>query len=509
MNKAIQAVLGVLTFVAGSTISLSAFAGEYLVKYRSPFGTMSFNSSRMQVMDQNSAGQLLKVNIPSAFKVQAMVDLISNPNVEYVVPNVRLKAFSTPFNPESLREQWAIKKVQAEAAWAKAGNRGSKQVVVAVIDTGVDSSHKDLAPNMVSGYDFAGGDSDPMDETSAQNPGHGTHCAGIIGAAGVVEGGIIGLAPDVSLMPIRFLDKNGGGDLNNGIKSIDFAIEKKVDIISASWGAAISRAQAKPLIEAVERAEKAGIVFVVAASNDGKNNDTFEVYPAKAGLSNTIAVAASNSGDGKPQWSNFGRSTVDVAAPGDAIMSTLPGNKYNNLSGTSMATPLVAGLVALIKANDPNLKPSEIRSLIQATGAKVAIQTACDCRIDALGAVETVKERKMFVHPYAATFKVGDKAQFTGIYGEAPFSFVSSATNVAEMSASGELTALADGETVITVKDARGVTATSHKIIVGKASGGGDDGDDGGGGSPGECPLGDPALCEILCQIMPDAPFCQ
>ena len=236
----------------------------------------------------------------------------------------------------------------------------------------------------------------------------------------MVDGGTVGISPDLSIMPIRFLDENGSGDLNNGIKAIDYAIEHKVQIISASWGAAISKEEAKPLIEAIERAEKAGVVFVVAASNDGKDNDSYEVYPAKAGTSNTIAVAASNSSDGKPYWSNYGKATVDLSSPGDGIMSTLPNDSYGNLSGTSMATPLVAGLVAFIKAQDPQLTPSQIRSLLQATGTKVQIETACDCRVDAYNAVDTVLAKKMFAHPQAATLAVGAKTQFTGVYGVAP-----------------------------------------------------------------------------------------
>ncbi|MFN7262655.1 MAG: protease, partial [Pseudobdellovibrionaceae bacterium] len=142
MNKMHQAVLGLAILL----MSAQSFAAEYLVKYRSPFGIMSF-SNKIQVMDQHAAGQLVKVRIPDGMKVQAMVDLFSNPNVEYVVPNVKLKAFTAPVDMNALKEQWAIKKVQAEAAWAKAGNKGSKQVVVAVIDTGVDYKHQSLAPN--------------------------------------------------------------------------------------------------------------------------------------------------------------------------------------------------------------------------------------------------------------------------------------------------------------------------------------------------------------------------
>lgn len=494
-----------------------AWAAEYLVKYRSHWGMSTFSAMKIQVLDQHDAGQLLKVNIPEAQKLKTLVDLVSNPNVEYVVPNAKVRAFSAPVDATALKEQYALARVQAERAWQRAGNRGSRQVKVAVIDTGVDYRHNNLAPNMIPGYDFAGNDADPMDETSFQNPGHGTHCAGVVGATGLVDDGIIGLSPEVSMMPLRFLDKNGSGDLNNAIKAIDYAIEKKMDIISASWGAAIPRSQAQPLIEAIERANQAGIIFVVAAANDGKNNDSYEVYPANAGLANTISVAASNSSDAKPSWSNYGRAKVDISAPGDAIMSTLPGNKFGNLSGTSMATPLVAGLVALLKAQDPTLTPGQMRSLIQSTGAKVGIQTACDCRIDAFEAVETVMSKKMFISPFAATVAKDAKLTFSAVYGTAPFTFASSNPAVASIDAQGVLTALTEGETTVTVTDSTGATSTSHKIYVGKPAGGGNPGDPGNPGwpgdpgnpgNPGDCPLGDPMICEIICQIQPDLPFC-
>jgi thermitase len=510
MKKAIALFL-VLGF------SLPTLAAEYLVKYRSSYALQTFSSNRlMQIQDLHEAGKLMKVRIAEPNKVEALTHLYSNPNVEYVVPNARMHLFSTPIDAQALKQQWAIGKVQAEKAWQLIG-KGSKKVVVAVIDTGTDHKHPALSPNMVAGYDFAGNDADPMDEVG-QNPGHGTHCAGIIGSTGLVDGGTIGIAPEVSMMPIRFLDKNGGGDLNNAIKSIDYAIQQKVDVISASWGAAIPRNQAIPLIEAVERAEKAGIIFVVAAANDGQNNDTYEVYPANAGTSNTLSVAASDANDKRPSWSNYGRAKVDLAAPGNEIISTLPNKAYGNLSGTSMATPLVAGLVALVKSQDPNLTPVQLKALLQSTGVSVAIQTACDCRVDAFQAVEVVKSKKMFLSPFAGTFNVGATQQFEGVYGKAPFEFTSSNSSVATIDDKGVMTAVSKGETTITVKDATGASATSHKIYVGASSGSnppdnGGGGDDGGGGFPGvpgdgSCPLGDDQLCQIMCQISPQLPWC-
>lgn len=506
-----RAFTRVLVMAAALVVNAnSAWAAEYLVKYRSPWALQTMDFNGLQVMDNHSAGQLMKVNIPKSEKVATLVRLLTNPNIEYVVPNGRLHTFSAPIDAQALRDQYAIKKVKAEEAWQKAGNKGSKNIIVAVIDTGVDYRHKNLAPNMIPGYDFAENDNDPMDKTSSANPGHGTHCAGIVGATGLVDGGIVGLAPGVTMLPIRFLDENGSGDFNNAVKAIDYAIQNKANVISASWGAPVSRNQVTPLLEAIQRAEKAGIIFVVAAANDGKNNDSYEVYPANAGFSNVISVAASNSGDSRPSWSNYGRAKVSVSSPGDAIISTLPGDKYGNLSGTSMATPLVSGLVGFLLSQDPSLKPDQMRSLLQATGAKVGIQTACDCRVDALSAVETVLNKQMFVSPQAGTFDVGQKVSFTGVYGQAPFTFASSNTGVATIDNQGEFTAVSQGETTVTVTDANGKTATSYKLYVGKASTSpgnpGDPGQD--PGNPGDCPLGDPQICEIVCQIQPDMPFC-
>lgn len=496
-----------------------AFAGEYLVKYQDTralnmLNTMTMSSvATIQMTDHNQTASLVKVNIAKRHEAQALASLLSQPGVEYVVPNFKLRAFTAPIDAAALKEQWAIAKVQAEKAWKRAGNKGNRNVIVAVIDTGVDYKHPSLAPNMIPGYDFKENDNDPMDKTGFQNPGHGTHCAGAVGATGLVDGGIIGLAPEVSMMPLRFLGEDGSGDLNNAIKAIDYAVEKGASIISASWGAAVPRSQAAPLLEAVKRADDRGVIFIAAAANDGKNNDKTEMFPANNGYPNSITVAASGSSDAKPSWSNYGTATVHVAAPGENIMSTLPNNKYGNLSGTSMATPLVSGLAALLKAQDPSLTGAQIRAILQSTGAKVSIETACNCRVDAYEAVETVMSKKLVVVPAAATIKPSETLNFSGLYGRAPYKFVSSNPSVASITDSGVMTAVANGSTTVTVTDADGKTATSLNIHVGAKSGGGnppqEPGNPGNPGEPGECPLGDPMICQIICQIQPDLPFCQ
>lgn len=497
-----------LLLAASLGLSLSANAGEFLVKYKNEKAVnnivfMQNESNGLQVRSMHKPGKLLKVSINEFQKVRVLAEILRDQNVEYVVPNFKIKAFSTPVDFMGLKEQYALAKVNAPQAWAKAGNKGKKTVTVAVIDTGIDYNHGALAPNMVKGIDYRDNDNDPMDLTGAQNPGHGTHCAGIIGATGLIDGGIQGISPEVQMMPIRFLGADGSGDLDNGIKSIDYAIEKGVQVISASWGAAVPTAQAQPLIEAVKRADAAGIIFVAAAANDGKNNDNVAMYPTNANTPNMIAVAASNSSDAKPSWSNYGKAMVSIAAPGDAIMSTLPSNKYGNLSGTSMATPLVAGLVAFLKAQDPTLTGAEIRSLMQSTGAKVQIETACNCRIDALASVTTLLDKQSWMVPAAATLAVDATQQFAMKNASGAVKFESSDANIATITEAGLLTAKVQGTVTIKGTDASGRSVSSLDINVGKVQGSEPD-----PGQPGECPLGDPALCQIMCGIMPELPWC-
>lgn len=501
MNRLILAAILLLT--------CQGFAGEFLVKYKNSSAFTVLNqmstekSAGLTIMSHHEPGQWFKVDINKSKEVKTIIDLLANPSIEYVVPNFKLYSFSTVPNVidrTTLKEQWAIAKVQAEKAWTRAGNRGSKNVLLAVIDTGADYKHKALASNMVPGFNFKDNNADPMDITGAKNPGHGTHCSGIIAANGTVEGGTIGISPELSVMPLRFLGADGSGTLEDGIKAIDYAIEKGAHVISASWGAAVPRSQALPLIEAVKRADDKGVIFVAAAANDGKNNDVTEVFPTNAGTPNMIAVAASDDKDQKPSWSNYGKATVHVAAPGLNIMSTLPADKYGNLSGTSMATPLVAGLTAFLKAQDMTLTGAQIRALLQTSGAKVNIETACNCRVDALSAVDTVLAKKMWLVPAAATIGEKETVLMTVMNGQSPFKFASSNPAAVTVAADGTVTAVAKGTATITVTDAAGKTASTLDMNVGKSTSSTPE-------TPGECP-GEPQECEMMCTIMPELPWC-
>ena len=498
----------------------SANATEYIVKFKDASKLVRKSVAvkgigNIAFTDIHEPGSIAKINLEAkgaAYEAQVIAKLLANPDVEYVTKSFKLRT-NDQVDVSKLKEQWAIKKVQAEKAWNLAGNFGSKNVVVAVIDTGVDSKHESLKDNAVQGYDFKDNDNDPNDEADPnwqqthKNPGHGTHCAGIVGATGVVQGGVVGISPNVSIMPLRFIGIDGSGDLMSAIKAMDYAIEKKVDVISASWGAEVPASQATPLIEAVKRVSDAGVIMVSAAGNGdrsgvGFSNDLRDEYPANANFENTITVAASDESDAKTSFSNFGRKSVHVAAPGFKIMSTLPNNQYALLSGTSMATPLVAGLVALIKAQNKNLSGMQVRSILQQTGAKTAIETACNCRVDAGSAVETVKNAKPVLVPYAYTLSPGASVKFEVLNGNGAVTYTSSNPQVAAIDNAGNLTASSEGETKVTATDAAGNKLSSDSIFVWKRS-------ESAGGGEGGCPLGNPALCEIICKISPTLPWCK
>lgn len=259
---------------------------------------------------------------------------------------------------------------------------GSKSILVAVIDTGVDYNHPDLADNIytnpkeipgnkidddkngyvddVHGYDFANNDGDPMDGN-----GHGTHCAGTIGAVGNNMLGVAGINWHVTILPVKFLGDDGSGSTTNAIKAIDYAVQSGAKVLSNSWGALL--AYSAPLLKAIKRAEAAGVTFVAAAGNDGINNEKYPTYPASYDASNIISVAAIDPATGLlASFSNYGSKSVDIAAPGVNILSTYPNSGYAFMSGTSMATPHVAGALALMLSLKPDLTfDAQISTLLE------------------------------------------------------------------------------------------------------------------------------------------------
>jgi subtilisin family serine protease len=280
--------------------------------------------------------------------------------------------------------------IDAPAAWET--TTGSRSVVIAVIDTGVDYGHRDLAANAwrnpgeiagdgldndgngfvddVYGWDFANRDADPMDDN-----GHGTHVAGTIGAVGGNGTGVVGVNWQVSIMALKFLTGSGSGSTSGAIGAINYATRMKrdfgVNVVATnnSWGGG---GVSSSLRDAIAGGGRAGILFVAAAGNDGTNNDVTPHYPSNYVDDAVISVAAIDRSNRLASFSNFGATSVDVAAPGASITSTLPGNRYGSYSGTSMATPHVAGVVGLLAAANPAATAAEIRTAILSTTTPVA-----------------------------------------------------------------------------------------------------------------------------------------
>ncbi|HYP54166.1 MAG TPA: S8 family serine peptidase, partial [Pyrinomonadaceae bacterium] len=335
---------------------------------------------------------------------QAVADeYLSQAEVEWAEPNVRIElndpseeglmdrlhsSFVERPNDPMLGEQWGLintgqrngrdrADIGAIHAWLKK-TTGSEDIVVAVLDTGVDYTHTDLMNNIwlrpetvaayrdkqlgtiddLHGYNAADNNGDPMDDN-----GHGTHCAGIIGAEGNNGRGIAGVNWRVQIMPLKFLGSGGSGTTKDAIEAINYAIDRKksgvnLRIISASWG---STARSRALEEAIKRAGEEGILFVAAAGNSSVNNDRTPHYPSSYPLPNVLAVAALDRHDALASFSNFGERSVHVAAPGKEILSTWLDDDFREASGTSMATPMVSGVAALVLAVEPNLTVAELR----------------------------------------------------------------------------------------------------------------------------------------------------
>ncbi|MGH6692241.1 MAG: S8 family serine peptidase, partial [Gammaproteobacteria bacterium] len=259
--------------------------------------------------------------------------------------------------------------IDAVAAWDL--STGSTALVVAVIDTGIDYTHPDLAPNMWSApTEFTvtvGGQSitcaagthgfnaitrrcDPMDDHN-----HGTHVSGTIGAVGNNGQGVAGINWNARLMALKFLDEQGSGTIADAIAAVEFAIAAKqafqitdgadVRVLSASWGGS---AGSQALLDQIDAANDSDMLFVAAAGNNGSDNDISPFFPASYSAPNLVTVAASTFDDTLAYFSNYGHASVHLAAPGDWILSTTIGNTYAYLSGTSMAAPHVSGAAALV-----------------------------------------------------------------------------------------------------------------------------------------------------------------
>ncbi len=342
----------------------------------------------------------------------AVADYRSDPNVLYAEPNYRVSVQQIPDDPQ-FDAQWGMNNtgqtggtvdadIDAAEAWDYTTGHGN--TLVAVIDTGVDYTHEDLAQNIwvnpgeipgdgidndnngfvddIHGYNFAYDNGNPMDDHD-----HGTHVAGIIGAVGDNGIGVAGVNWNVKIMAVKFLDSSGSGSISDAIQGIYYAVNNGAQISNNSWG--LNGAYSQALQDALQYARDAGHIFVAAAGNGnsagvGQNNDVIPFWPANHDLDNVVSVAALDDNDQIASFSNYGATSVDVGAPGVHILSTTIGNTYKTFSGTSMATPHVTGLLSLIWDQHPDwnwqqvldrfyetLEPVDSLEGITVTGSKI------------------------------------------------------------------------------------------------------------------------------------------
>lgn len=473
-------VLGILGL---AVLSSSAFAkmsseapyvpGEVLVKVKPGLmGRFLGKKSLLGVeVKKEIIGKYLLLKSNAKSTTALVADLESLPEVQFAEPNYiyTTGAFdgSSPVDPQ-YEKLWGLKNtgsnepdknggytgvpgvagadVDAEKAWTI--TRGSRKVVVAVIDTGIDYNHPDLKNQMwvnekeiagngvdddgngyvddVHGWNAERDNGNPMDGNA-----HGTHCAGTIGAEHNNGQGVAGVMADVRLMGVKFLSDSGSGSLADAVEAIDYATKMNVDVMSNSWGGG---GYSQALFDSITAAKNKGIVFVAAAGNDSSNNDSRPSYPASYQVDNVISVASHTAQDAISSFSNYGKRSVHVAAPGSNILSSTPGNTYKVFSGTSMATPHVSGVVGLLISELGRLPVKEVRDRLMATtvpeaayrkttqgGGRVsAYNFLTDTRIPRQGPdesawkTESLSEAFETTHPYADNTKVSKTYKFPG-----------------------------------------------------------------------------------------------
>jgi subtilisin family serine protease len=386
------------------TTTITKEGNDYLLHYEDSFSTLEQSSTLLYDLVKNGeitviapTDSLIKLtniqtignSIVGIYQseattqeayVEVMKTLLARSDVIAVEPNYRqtVEATTLNVNDPQKNQLWGLEKIDADLAWKV--NAGSKNSVVAVIDTGIDYNHIDLVSNIwrnsdeiagnrvdddgngliddIRGFDFANFDTNPMDDH-----GHGTHVSGTIGASGNNGIGIVGVSQNVSLMPIKVLGADGSGDSLGVFYAMVYAMQNGADIMNMSLG---GYGFSFLNYVAAYWANQEGVILVAAAGNERNNNDSRANYPASFGFDNIISVAASGESDSLASFSNYGARSVDIVAPGADIYSTVPNNGYTYSSGTSMAAPHIAGACALL-LSQKSMSISELKTLLFST----------------------------------------------------------------------------------------------------------------------------------------------
>ena len=338
---------------------------EILVKYKQP----AINGKQLTVQGMDAvhetaarhSGSTQSVNEPfrlAMVKVshdkdyfQTLQDLKRNPAVEYAEPNYVLRAQTAPNDPY-YAQQWGPPMIHAESAWSKVDTAKRAAVTIAILDTGINATHEDLKSSIVTGYNLVSNNSNTNDGF-----GHGTHVSGIAAALVNNAKGIAGIAGGSKIMPVKVLSDSGSGDLSTIINGIKYATDHGAQVISMSLG---GPGNSQAMQDAINYANNHGVSVVAASGNENGTIDT------PGNCNGVITVGAIEQSGQRASYSNYGPE-LDVVAPGTNIISSYIGgpSRYTTMSGTSMATPFVAGVVALVRAANPNLTPSQVTTVIQ------------------------------------------------------------------------------------------------------------------------------------------------
>ena len=330
-----------------------------------------FEMSAAGPQSTQQQGDILHLKLPQGSSLdEVRKALAKDPRVAYTATNDVLQSFGQVQPDDLSTGLWGLPTIEAPQAWAITTGDRETAPLVGVIDSGIDYNHPELKANIwtnpnevangldddgngvvddLHGYDAAGRDGDPMDDGS-----HGTHVAGTIAAGGNDGPGVVGVAWQAQLMPLKFLS-GGFGDIASAIAAIQYADSQGVRITSNSWGGSNYNQALKDVLAA------SPALHICAAGNSANDSDTKPLYPAAYDLDNIVSVAATDSQDQLASFSNYGATSVDLAAPGKTILSTVPNGEYGIKSGTSMATPHVTGVASLVAGRFPDISNAELK----------------------------------------------------------------------------------------------------------------------------------------------------
>jgi predicted outer membrane repeat protein len=417
-----QNVAGVVGGAGRAAQAPSRHPTQLIVRFK-PGAALSVKSAAIAAVPQaktvrsyHCVDGLQLIDVPKGRMEEALKTLRKNPNIRYAEPDYLITLSQIPNDP-LLPELWGLRNtgqtvdgdpgtagidIRAPEAWQVW--TGDASFRIAVIDSGVDYTHPDLAANIwtnpgeiagngidddgngyiddIHGYDFLNRDGDPMDDNR-----HGTHVAGTIGAVGNDGVGIVGVNWRCKIVALKFLSAGGSGPTSAAAEAIQYAIDNGIRLSNNSWG---SSAFSSGLRDVIQAARDAGHLFVAAAGNSSANNDIFPHYPASYDLENIISVAAIDNDGALAGFSNYGVASVDLAAPGVRVYSSVPGPGYAYLNGTSMASPHVAGVAALLMSRVPDWDWRQVRDQILGTTAPLpgfSVRVATGGMVDAQVAV--------------------------------------------------------------------------------------------------------------------------